>query len=190
MVYVPYEQWPTTSPVVLLRLARPGANVTGALRSIVRGLDDAIPIDANLPYRELMGIAMLPSRAAALFTTVFGGVGLVLAALGLYGILAFAVAQRTREIGIRMTLGAGTGTIRAWVIRGGVKLVGVGLAIGFVIALAVTRFLRGLLYGLSPTDPITFAGIALLLVGVALAASYLPAWRATRIDPVEALRAE
>lgn len=190
MVYVPYEQWPTTSPVVLLRLARPGAHVAGALHGIVRELDEAIPIDVNLPYREVMGIAMLPSRAAALFTTVFGGVGLLLAALGLYGILAFAVAQRTREIGIRMTLGAGTGTIRAWVIRGGVKLVGAGLAIGFVIAFAVTRFLRSLLYGLSPTDPITFAGIALLLVGVALAASYLPAWRATRIDPVEALRAE
>ncbi|UCC74646.1 MAG: ABC transporter permease [Gemmatimonadota bacterium] len=190
MVYVSYEQWPTTSPVVLARLEHPGANVAGALRGIVRELDDTVPIDANLPYRELMGIVMLPSRAAALFTTVFGGLGLLLAALGLYGILAFQVAQRTREFGIRMALGAGTDTLRALVIRGGLKLVGIGLAIGLGLALVVTRLVRGLLYGVSPTDPITFAAIALLLVGVALAASYLPAWRATRVDPVEALRAE
>ncbi len=190
MVYVPYEQWPTVGRVVLARLDHPGARVAGALRGIVRELDDALPIDVNMPYRELMGIAMLPSRAAALFTAVFGGVGLLLAALGLYGVLAFQVAQRTREIGIRMALGAGAGRVRALVIRGGVKLVGIGLAIGLGLALAVTRLLRGLLFGLSPTDPITFAGITLLLVGVALAASYLPAWRATRIDPVEALRAE
>jgi predicted permease len=190
MVYVPYEQWPTTSMVVLARVERRGANVTAEMRGVVRGLDASLPIDANVPYRELMGIAMLPSRAAALFTTLFGGVGLMLAALGLYGILAFAVAQRTREIGIRMALGARTGAVRTLIIRGGVKLVAIGLAIGFVIALAVTRLLRGLLYGVSPTDPITFGGIALLLVGVALAAAYVPAWRATRIDPVEALRAE
>ncbi len=190
MVYVPYEQWPSLSLVVLMRLERPGVNIVGPLREVVRDLDDALPIDANLAYRELMGIAMLPSRAAALFTTVFGAVGLLLAALGLYGVLAFAVTRRTREIGIRIALGARTGAVRALVIRGGVKLVGIGLAIGFLIAGAVMRLMRGLLYGLSPTDPITFGGIALLLIGVAVAAAYLPAWRATRIDPVEALRAE
>ncbi|MGD2154867.1 MAG: ADOP family duplicated permease, partial [Gemmatimonadales bacterium] len=190
MVYVPYEQWPTTSPVVLLRLDRTSAGLVAALREIVRDLDDALPVDANLAYRELMGIAMLPSRAAALFTTVFGTVGLLLAAMGLYGVLAFAVTQRTREIGIRMALGAGTGSVRSLVIRSALKLVGLGLAIGLGLALPLTRLLRGMLYGLSPTDPITFAAIALLLVAVALAASFLPAWRATRVDPLEALRAE
>jgi ABC-type antimicrobial peptide transport system permease subunit len=173
-----------------MRLARPGVNIIGPLREVVRDLDDALPIDANLAYRELMGIAMLPSRAAALFTTVFGAVGLLLAALGLYGVLAFAVTRRTREIGIRMALGAKTGAVRGLIIRSGVKLVGIGLAIGFLIAGAVMRLMRGLLYGLSPTDPITFGGIGLLLIFVAVAAAYLPAWRATRIDPVEALRAE
>jgi ABC-type antimicrobial peptide transport system permease subunit len=153
-------------------------------------LDEVVPIDVNLPYRELMGVALLPGRAAALFTSVFGTVGLALAAMGLYGILAFAVTQRTREIGIRMALGAATGSVRSLVIRSALKLVGLGLAIGFGLAVALTRLLRGMLHGLSPTDPLTFAAIALLLVAVALAASYGPAWRATRIDPLEALRAE
>jgi predicted permease len=190
MVYVPYEQWPTTSMVVLARHGRRAANIRSAMREAARELDAALPVDANVPYRDFMGIAMMPSRAAALFTTVFGGVGLLLAALGLYGILAFQVAQRTREIGIRMALGAGTGAVRAFVMRGGLKLVGIGLGIGFLIALAVTRLVRGLLYGVNPTDPVTFAAIALLLVGVALAASFVPAWRATRVDPLESLRAE
>lgn len=190
LVYVPHEQWPSLSLVVLMRVERPGVNMAGQLRQVVRDLDDALPIDANLAYRELMGIAMLPSRAAALFTTVFGAVGLLLAALGLYGLLAFAVTRRTREIGVRMALGARRGAVRALVIRNGVKLVGIGLAIGFLLAGAVMRLVRGLLFGLSPTDPITFVGIAALLVAVAVAAAFLPAWRATRIDPVEALRAE
>jgi predicted permease len=190
MVYVPYDQWPTASRVVLARLRWPGTDVSQALRDIVRDLDAALPVDLNQPYRDLMGVTMLPSRAAALFITVFGGIGLVLAALGLYGVLAFMVTQRTREIGIRMAIGATAVTVRGLVLRGGLKLVTFGLGIGFVIALAVTRFLRGLIYGLSPTDPITFAAIALLLIAVALVASWVPAWRATRIDPLEALRAE
>ena len=137
-----------------------------------------------------MGIALLPSRAAAVITTVFGLIGLALASLGLYGVLAYTVAQRTREIGIRMALGAEDWSVRAMVIRDGAKLAGIGLTIGFLIALAVTRLLRGLLNGLSPTDPVTFGGIALILTCVALAASYIPARRATRTDPIEALRVE
>jgi predicted permease len=190
MVYVPYAQWPSTDMVMLARVARSGPSVARSFREVVRDLDADLPIDANVPYRDLMGIAMLPSRAGALFTTVFGVIGTVLASLGLYGVLAFAVTQRTREIGVRMALGAEAGKVRAVILRDGVKLAAIGLAIGFAIALAVTRLLRGLLYGLSPTDPITFGGIALLLIGVALAASYLPALRATRVNPIEALRAE
>ncbi|MGD8866265.1 MAG: ABC transporter permease [Gemmatimonadales bacterium] len=190
MVYVPYEQWPSTSLVVLVRLQRAEVDIAGQLRGVVHELDDALPIDANVAYTDLMDIAMLPSRAAALFTTVFGAVGLLLAALGLYGVLAFAVNMRTREIGIRMALGARAAEMRVLVIRGGMKLVGVGLAIGFLIAGAVMRLMRGLLYGLSPTDPLTFGSIAVLLTGVAVAAAYLPARRATQVDPVKALRAD
>jgi ABC-type antimicrobial peptide transport system permease subunit len=137
-----------------------------------------------------MGIAMIPSRAAALVTSIFGLLGLGLASLGLYGILAYTVGQRTREIGIRMALGAGRGSVRGMVLRDGAKLAGLGLTVGFLIALAVTRMLRGLLHGLSPTDPVTFGGIAVILMAVALTASYIPARRATRTDPIEALRVD
>jgi ABC-type antimicrobial peptide transport system permease subunit len=133
---------------------------------------------------------MIPSRAAALVTSIFCLLGLGLASLGLYGILAYTVGQRTREIGIRMALGAGRGSVRGMVLRDGARLAGLGLTVGFLIALAVTRMLRGLLHGLSPTDPVTFGGIAIILIAVALTASYLPARRATRTDPIEALRVE
>ena len=149
-----------------------------------------VGIDASIAYRDFMGIALLPGRAAAMFATVFGFVGLLMASLGLYGVLAYTVAQRTREIGIRIALGAAPQRVRAFVLRDGLRLAGIGLAVGFGIALMVTRLLRGLLYGLSPMDPITFGGIGLVLLGVAVIASFLPALRATRISPVEALRSE
>jgi predicted permease len=190
MVYVPYWQWPTSNMVMFARITRNGTAVVSTFRDIVRELDADLPIDANVPYEELMGIALLPSRATAVLTTIFGAVGLVLASLGLYGVLAYSVTQRTREFGIRLALGAEHGKVRTLVLRDGVKLAAVGLAIGLGIALATTHLLRGFLHGLSPTDPITFGGIALLLIAVAVAASYLPALRATRTDPVEALRAE
>jgi ABC-type antimicrobial peptide transport system permease subunit len=160
------------------------------MRNIVYDVEPDLLVDANTSYANFMGIAMLPSRAAALVTAVFGILGLSLASLGLYGILAYSVSQRTREIGIRMALGAGERSVRSMVLRDGAKLAGIGLTIGFLIALAVTRLLRGLLHGLSPTDPVTFGGIALILSMVALTASYVPARRATRTDPIEALRLE
>ena len=150
MVYVPYEQSPTTDMVVVIRV-RPGSeNLAPTLRSIVHDLEPDLLIDANTSYENFMGIALLPSRAAAIITTVFGIVGLALASLGLYGVLAYSVAQRTREIGIRMALGAGAGSVRGMVLRDGAKLAGIGITIGFLIALAVTRLLRGLLNRSSP----------------------------------------
>ena len=190
MVYVPYAQWPTTSMILLARVNPRAASIAGPLREIIRDIDPAVGIDASVAYRDFMGIALLPGRAAALFATVFGFVGLLMASLGLYGVLAYTVAQRTREIGIRIALGAAPHRVRAFVLRDGLRLAGIGLAIGFGIALAVTRLLSGLLYGLSPLDPITFGGIGLVLLGVAVMASFIPALRATRISPVEALRSE
>jgi predicted permease len=190
MVYVPYEQHKTTDMVVVVRV-RPGAeDIAPAMRDIVYDIEPDLLVDANTSYENFMGIAMLPSRAAAIVTAVFGILGLGMASLGLYGILAYMVGQRTREIGIRMALGAEERTVRGMVLGDGAKLAGIGLTIGFVIALAVTRLLRGLLHGLSPTDPVTFGGIALILTAVALIASYIPARRATRTDPIKALRVE
>jgi putative ABC transport system permease protein len=120
----------------------------------------------------------------------FGILAAALAAIGLYGVMSYAVGQRTREIGVRMALGAQRVDVLAMVLRQSMTLVAAGLAAGVLGALALTRLLREALYGLTPTDPKTYAGVSLLFVTVALAAAYLPARRAVRIDPVTALRHE
>jgi ABC-type antimicrobial peptide transport system permease subunit len=121
---------------------------------------------------------------------VFSAVALVLAALGIYGVLAYSVAQRTREIGVRMALGARESTVATMVVRESLGVVGIGLAIGIVGALALTRVLASLLFDISPTDPLTFVAVTLGLGAVAVAASYLPARRASSVDPIVALRSD
>jgi len=120
--------------------------------------------------------------------SVFGGISLLLAAIGVYAVLATMVAERTREIGMRMALGADRKHVLYWVLRDGAVKAGAGLAIGLVIALASSRLMTSLVYEVSGTDPVTYGGIAIVLGGVALVASIVPAWRATRVDPMEALR--
>jgi putative ABC transport system permease protein len=120
--------------------------------------------------------------------TVFGGISLLLAAIGVYAVLATMVAERTREIGMRMALGADRKHVLYWVLRDGAAKAGAGLAIGLAIALASSRLMTSLVYQVSGTDPLTYGGIAIVLGGVALVASIVPAWRATRVDPMEALR--
>ena len=119
---------------------------------------------------------------------VFGIVGLVLASVGIYGVMSYGVIQRTREFGVRMALGARPTDVRAMVVRQGAMLTAIGTGVGLLGALALTRLMRTLLFAVTPTDPITYAGIACVLAAVALLASYLPARRATRVDPLIALR--
>jgi ABC-type antimicrobial peptide transport system permease subunit len=120
----------------------------------------------------------------------FSTLALALAALGLYGVIAYSVTQRTQEIGIRMAIGAQRRDVLALILRSGIKLVGAGVAAGLLAALIFSRVLASLLYGVSAHDPLVFAGIAALLVGIAALACLFPAWRATRVDPLVALRSE
>ncbi|MEO8564515.1 MAG: FtsX-like permease family protein [bacterium] len=136
------------------------------------------------------GGVLLPQRVAALVTAVLGFVGLLLAAVGLYGIVAYSIGQRTREIGVRLALGASRGDVLRLVVGDGMRPVAAGMAIGLVLALAATRLLTSFLFGVSPLDAFTFVGVAAILTVVAATASYLPARRAAATDPVRALRGE
>ena len=122
--------------------------------------------------------------------SLFAMVALALASIGLYGVVSYAVSRRSREMGIRRSLGAAPGTVVLQVVREGMVLVGVGTGVGLALALAGARVLRSLLYGVGPLDPLTFAGVPVLLLAVTLAAAYVPARKASRVDPVRALKAE
>jgi ABC-type antimicrobial peptide transport system permease subunit len=161
-----------------------------AIRDATRALDPRLSLARLETLDRHLALALFPARATGLLFSLSGAVALLLAVSGLFGVIAYSVSQRTREIGIRMALGAQRNDVLSMVLRSGMKLVGVGLAAGFAGAFAATRLLRSLLYGVSPVDPLTFAGVPLLLAGVALLACLLPARRAAKVDPMEALRYE
>jgi len=140
--------------------------------------------------QEALRTAMAGHRAVMLYLSIFAGVGLLLAAIGLYGVLAYSVARRTREIGIRMALGAQIADVMRLIVGHGLVLVAVGGVIGITVALATGRVLRAYLFGVTSADPATFTAIVFLLAAVAVFACWLPARRAARINPVEALRCE
>ena len=173
------------------------ARTTGDPATAVRAITAALAeIDSRLPVYpaksmlEHMGLSVLPSRVAGALFAGFGLLGVALASLGLYGVVAYAVSQRTREIGVRIALGASAQSVFSLVLRDALSLVGVGMLIGTLLAAVLAQALRGLIYGLSPVDPVTFVGVPLLLTAVALLASALPARRATKVDPIVALRYE
>jgi putative ABC transport system permease protein len=158
--------------------------------------DQVAAIDLNQPVSDVksmeqrMGEALEQRRFNMLLFSLFAALALLLASVGIYGVLAYSVSQRTREIGIRIALGASGGNVARLVLRQGLLLATCGVAIGAACAFALTRWMESLIFGVSPTDPVTFSSVALLLVGIALLASYVPARRAVRVDPMQSLRAE
>jgi len=188
--FMPLLQHPEARVTLVARTAGDPRRVAVALRAEIHALDPDLAIESIETVEQHLGLSLLPARIAGAVLGAFGLFGLLLASLGVYGVLAYAVSQRTREIGVRVALGAGGWDIVSLVLGEGMRLVAVGIGAGLVAALAVARLIRGFLYGLSPLDPLTFAGVACLFGAIAAIASYLPARRAARLNPVDALRAE
>jgi predicted permease len=164
--------------------------VHAAIQREVRAIDERVPIIEPRTLDDLVGAILLPQRIGATLLTLFGVLTLVLAAVGVYGVLASVVGRRTREIGIRVALGARPAEVVAMILRQSLALVAGGVVAGLMLALAAARGIASLLFGVGPADALTFAATAALLIGVGLAASYVPARRATQVNPTEALRYE
>jgi len=173
-----------------VRAAGDPSSVISQVRSEVKALDPDLPLMDVKTMEEHMRLPLAPAKLFASLSSAFAVVTLLLAAIGLYGLMAYVVGSRTREIGIRMALGAQIGGVRKLIIGQGMRLAVTGIALGLIAAFAATRVLTSLLYGVSATDPITFIGVAVLLAGVALFACYIPARRASKVDPLDALRYE
>jgi putative ABC transport system permease protein len=189
-VYWPHPELVYSEMTIVARTSNDPLALVSAARAEVQRMDPDQPISAVATMDQLLGDSVSLSRFTTLVLGVFAAIALVLAAVGIYGVIAYAVAQRTHEIGIRMALGARPYDVLRLVLAQGTRLTVWGAGIGVIAALALTRLMTSLLYQVSATDPLTFAAVALLLVGVALAASYVPARRATKVDPLVALRYE
>jgi putative ABC transport system permease protein len=176
--------------VVVARVEGDQQAALAALRREVQRLDPTLPIYDAKTLTEHMQIPLFPARMAAIVLGSFGILALALAGIGIYGVMSYVVAGRTREIGLRMALGADRRNVLRLIVRQGMTLAVVGLGIGLLLAFAAARLLTSFLYGVSPGDPATFMGVALLLASVAFIACYVPARRATRVDPMIALRYE
>jgi ABC-type antimicrobial peptide transport system permease subunit len=190
--YVPIRQIyrPEMGLVFLVRTSAPIDAALFALRREAQTVDTSVPVFDASSFDDSIAASLFGQRISAALLSVIGSVALLLAAVGLYGVIGYSVAQRTNEIGIRMALGAQASDVLRPVLGQGVKLAGIGIFAGALASLALSRLLARFLFGISATDPVTFLEVALLLSVVALAACYIPARRACRLDPVIALRYE
>jgi putative ABC transport system permease protein len=189
-MYLPYQQAPWMAMTIVVRSSSAQQPLVSAVREKITELDPDLPLTDIRPMEKVVSVSVAQPRLLTGLVGVFAGIALLLAAVGIYGVMAYSVAQRSHEMGLRMALGAVPGDIFRLVVGQGLRLVLVGIGIGFLASLGLTRLLSTLLYGTSANDPVTFAAVALVLLAVALAACYIPARRATRVDPLVALRYE
>jgi putative ABC transport system permease protein len=194
---VPHTQWhqSTGNPIRSMSLVVKSSTLdpTGLVEPIrreVKALDPNLPIANIRTMDDVVGATLSSPRFTGVLLATFAAVALVLSAIGIYGVLSYLVSRRTREIGIRLAIGAGRAQVLGMVLGSGFALAMTGVILGLAIALGLTQFMRSLLHGVSATDPFTFVVVFITLTIVAIAASLVPAWRATRVDPVIALKME
>jgi putative ABC transport system permease protein len=188
--FVPYPYAPTPNTGFTVRTAGDPTSVAAAIRSQIRGSDPGLPIFAVRSMEDVRTMSFWQYRLFGYMFGIFGAAALFLAGVGVYGVLSFSVSQRTQEMGVRIALGASGNDVLALVVRQGLTLAAIGVALGLIGAFGITRVIQSLLYNVTATDPISFGGVAIFLAVIAALASYLPARRATTVDPIVALRNE
>ena len=194
--YIPHTQWhksagnPIRAMSIVVKSSTDPLGLSGAVRQEIRGIDPSLPVADVRAMTDVVGATMSSPRFTGFLLATFAGVALALSAIGIYGVLSYLVSRRTREIGIRVAIGAGRADVLRLILGRGLLLALAGVVLGLGGAALVTRFMQTLLHGVNPMDPLTFAVVAGVLSLVALLASLVPAWRATRVDPVVALKAE
>jgi putative ABC transport system permease protein len=188
--YVPYRQSAQADMVITVRAASDPLLLASGLREAVRQTDSTQPVSKVTTMAQLLYYSAGTPRLAASLLVIFGAIALLLAAVGIYGVIAFSVARRTREIGVRIALGAGGGDVLRMVVGQAVLLAAIGVAVGIAGALALTNVVQGMLFGVTATDPVIYGSVSMLLIAIAALAAYIPARRAARLSPSIALRYE
>ncbi len=190
MMYVPFAQAPLYGGEVVVRSSSSASSVAAGIRQTVRSIDKDLPVTDVEAFPEAVGASVAQERFRTLLMSSFSGIALILAAVGIFGVISYSASQRTHEIGIRIALGAQQRNVLRLILGQGTKLALLGLGAGTAAALPLTHLMAGLLYGVSATDPLTFGAVGIVLLGVAVTACYIPARRAMRVDPMVALRHE
>ena len=190
MYYIPYPQLVWGAPTIVVHTDMDAASAAPEVRNVLHEMDAQLPLYEIRTMDDYLALSVGRQKFQTVLLGCFAGIALLLTAVGLYGVMAYSVVQRTREIGIRMALGASQVNVLQMVLRGGAEMTAIGLGIGVAGALVLTQFMKSMLYEVKSQDPMTFGGVCVMLAGVALLASYIPARRATKVDPMEALRYE